>query len=99
MRCILSMICAWYYILYNVLGKNQISREDAETEEDRDLTYYQVEDIVGHKSKGKGTYLYHTKWKGYPTSSNTWEPKSVFQDSPGAKKNFQTYKKRNHLSE
>ena len=34
---------------------------------------YEVEKIVGH-SYIDGVKLYHIKWKGYPSSQNTYEP-------------------------
>lgn len=36
---------------------------------------YEVEDIVDHKNE-KGKKLYLVKWKGWASSSNTWEPES-----------------------
>ena len=34
---------------------------------------YEVEAIISHRRSGKGR-AYLVKWKGYPTSENTWEP-------------------------
>ena len=34
---------------------------------------YEVEAIISHRRSGKGQ-AYLVKWKGYPTSENTWEP-------------------------
>lgn len=34
---------------------------------------YEVESIVGHK-KEKGKTLYRIKWKGYPSSQDSWLP-------------------------
>ena len=36
---------------------------------------FKVEQILGKKKMGKGHKThYHVKWKGYPTSNNSWEP-------------------------
>ncbi|KAK7967493.1 chromo domain-like protein [Apiospora aurea] len=36
---------------------------------------YVVEDIVGHKIDKTGQLLFEVKWKNYPKSQNTWEPR------------------------
>lgn len=36
------------------------------------MGYYQVEKIVGCRVVGDKKKLYWVKWKGWPTSSNTW---------------------------
>ena len=42
---------------------------------------WEVEAIVGHRKKfGKMTY--QVKWKGYPTSDNSWEPESHLRNAP-----------------
>lgn len=41
---------------------------------------YEVEKIVGRR-KRKGKFEYRVKWKGYPSSSNTWQPRdNSFRD-------------------
>ena len=35
---------------------------------------YEVEKIVGRR-KRKGKFEYRVKYKGYPSSENTWEPR------------------------
>lgn len=42
--------------------------------EDLDEQEYVVEKIVGKRTV-RGKIEYHLKWKGYPDSDNTWEPK------------------------
>lgn len=37
---------------------------------------YEVEDIVDHKTE-KGKKIFLVKWKGWPASSNTWEPEAL----------------------
>jgi len=34
-----------------------------------------VESIVGSRIEGDGIHYYRVKWKGYPETENTWEPK------------------------
>jgi len=42
---------------------------------ERGKAEYEVEAVVGHCLFGRGRKLqYLIKWKGYPTSDNTWEP-------------------------
>jgi Chromo (CHRromatin Organisation MOdifier) domain len=43
---------------------------------------YEVEAIINHRFKGRNRQLqYLIKWKGYPHSDNTWEPKTaIFAD-------------------
>ena len=37
---------------------------------------YEVEKIIDAKTRGRGCKMYYlVKWKGYPTSDNSWEPK------------------------
>ena len=50
---------------------------------------YQVEAIVGRKTS-KGTPLYLVKWKGYPTSHNTWEPLAHLEECMALVKAFDT---------
>uniref|UniRef100_UPI00398F1D14 histone-lysine N-methyltransferase SUV39H2-like isoform X2 n=1 Tax=Pristiophorus japonicus TaxID=55135 RepID=UPI00398F1D14 len=40
----------------------------------KDLQEYEVEYLCGHKEK-KGKEYYLVKWKGWPESTNTWEPR------------------------
>ena len=36
---------------------------------------YEVEQVLDMKQKGRGRKTYYLiKWKGYPTSDNSWEP-------------------------
>ena len=37
--------------------------------------FYEVEKIVNKRTNAYGLVEYLVKWKGYPTSENTWEPK------------------------
>lgn len=54
---------------------------------------YEVEAIIGHwKRWGRMTYL--MKWKGYPTSENSWEPERNLRN---ARDILNLYKKRNRL--
>jgi hypothetical protein len=42
---------------------------------------YEVEDILDHRG-GKRRRQYLVKWKGYPLSDATWEPKSSLCHAP-----------------
>ena len=50
---------------------------------------YEVEAILAHKRKGN-TILYLTKWKGYGSNDNTWEPETNLSNSEEI---LETYKK------
>jgi hypothetical protein len=41
---------------------------------------YEVEKILDMKQKGQGCKMHYLiKWKGYPTSDNSWEPEENVQ--------------------
>ena len=42
---------------------------------------YEVEAILSHKRLGRG-YSYLIKWKGYPSSDNSWEPEQNIVNAP-----------------
>ena len=50
---------------------------------------YEVEAIVGHRPQGQG-HQYLMKWKGYPSSKNSWEPTGNLEN---ASKILEAYKK------
>ena len=54
---------------------------------------YEVEAIVTHKPQGRRN-LYLVKWKGYPTSDNTWEPE---RNLDNAKQILEVYKDQHNL--
>ena len=43
-------------------------------DDDSNLKSYEVEKLLDHRYNDNGTLEYEVKWKGYPTSENTWEP-------------------------
>ena len=47
---------------------------------DSDEEFYEVEKIVNHRQGPKGIEFY-VKWKNYPNSENTWEPRENFGES------------------
>ncbi|KAF9148477.1 hypothetical protein DFQ26_002334, partial [Actinomortierella ambigua] len=47
-------------------------------EDFEDGEVFEVEHILEHEEIQPGVYKYHVKWKGYPSSSNTWEPIESF---------------------
>jgi hypothetical protein len=52
---------------------------------------YEVEKIIDMKQKGRGCKTHYLiKWKGYPTSDNSWEP----EDSVNAKELIREYQTR-----
>lgn len=55
---------------------------------------YKVEAIVGHKKLRNNT-KYRIKWKGYPTSENTWEDKEALL--PHAQQTLNNYKTAKNL--
>lgn len=62
---------------------------DIVEEEDK----WEVEAIIGHRRyRGKPQYL--VKWKGYPTSENSWEPMAHLTN---AKEEVTAYKKAHKL--
>ena len=54
---------------------------------------YKVEAILSHKRLGKG-YSYLIKWKGYPSSDNSWEPERNIVNAPEL---LSLYKQRQRL--
>lgn len=44
-----------------------------------DEVSYEVEMILDHKGTGKNRWFY-VRWKGYPPSEDSWEPRSAFDD-------------------
>ena len=42
---------------------------------------YEVEAILSHKRLGR-RYAYLIKWKGYPSSDNSWEPEQNIVNAP-----------------
>jgi hypothetical protein len=48
---------------------------------------YEVEEILDSRRKGRGIQ-YLVKWKGYPDSENSWEPKRNVDDAEDALKQF-----------
>ena len=50
--------------------------------------FYEVEAIIRHKGKGKGT-KYLVKWVGYPTADNEWIAKEELENfAPDLLKNY-----------
>ena len=43
-------------------------------DDDDEAESYEVERLVDHRYNEAGTIEYLVKWKGYPSSDNTWEP-------------------------
>jgi hypothetical protein len=54
---------------------------------------YEVEAIVAHKRQGRGL-VYLIKWKGYPTSDNSWEPQKNLKHAQDI---LSTYKENHQL--
>ena len=50
-----------------------------------EIPEYEVEKILGHKTKGKGKHkklFFLVRWKGYESDYDTWEPESNISHSP-----------------
>jgi Chromo (CHRromatin Organisation MOdifier) domain len=52
---------------------------------------HEVESILSHKGKGKGR-SFLIKWKGYPTSENTWEPERNLKNAPELLKEYKMHR-------
>ncbi|KAK8136842.1 hypothetical protein PG984_004782 [Apiospora sp. TS-2023a] len=60
----------------NTAKKSGVKQKGGNQEGDTKTSVYVVEKIVGHRiDKKTGVSLFEVKWKGYPKSQNTWEPK------------------------
>ncbi len=58
--------------------------------ETRDSNHYEVESIIDKVlDKKTGKELYCIKWKGYPNSSNTWEPRENLTTCPAKLAKFE----------
>ena len=67
----------------------QVVSENEKLPSQKHQTVFIVEKIVD-KRKNKNKIEYLIKWKDYPTSKNTWEPKtSLIKDIPQAIKDFE----------
>jgi hypothetical protein len=71
------------YILNDLLG-NEVEKSYPlhklkifESEEPKS-TSYEVEKVLDHKIDKKGEKRFLVKWKGFPESENSWEPKQNF---------------------
>ena len=47
----------------------------------RKTIFYEVEKIVDKRTNVYGLVEYLVKWKGYPSSENTWEPKTNIDEN------------------
>src|SRR6201994_4639076 len=56
---------------------------------------YKVEAIIGHRKRGP-KWIYLTKWKGYGSNDNTWEPEENLLNSEEI---LEEYKKTHKLDE
>ena len=50
--------------------EDEQSEDNEQSEDDEE---YEVETIIDHKMSN-GISYYEVKWKGWPSSANTWEP-------------------------
>ena len=55
---------------------------------------FEIENIIGVKEDENGLIHYWVKWKGYPESNNTWEPKEKFVKKPVIMKMVTTFYKK-----
>ena len=58
------------------------AEEDIDTDA-MDNDTYEPEGILAHRNNPIGILEYEVKWKGYPSSSNTWEPEGNLTGSKG----------------
>ena len=73
----------------SLLEKANQNAKSYQTEtQNTDETEYEVEKILG-KALVQGKTHYLIKWKGYPTSENTWEPMEHLKNSKEAIRQFQ----------
>ena len=47
--------------------------------------YYQIEKFVTKRKTRTGSLEYYVKWKGYPSSANSWIPEASVKDIVGSK--------------
>ena len=52
---------------------NQQSKVPTKVLDDEEEQTFEIEEVMDHKL-GRGGLQFYIKWKGFPTSANTWEP-------------------------
>merc|ERR1712093_185595 len=77
----------------HTMPRDRRSPSSEEEEEDEEELVYEVEKIVQHKSetdkKGRMSWKFLVRWKGYTSTDDTWEPRTSLL--PGAENVLDAY--------
>ncbi|KAH6681077.1 hypothetical protein F5X68DRAFT_243193 [Plectosphaerella plurivora] len=74
-RAVTKPVARKTYTVVTPENPNEGEDEEADDDDDSEEQEWEVEKIIGDIIDDKGVHHFQVKWKGFPASDNTWEPK------------------------